>query len=92
MNAHQSRAGAGFNRRPFQVTRGGMLINGRLYLGVVIDKALTETQLEEATAATNDRFERVLFFAEELSALNAIKYQAVIDSFVERIVLPACQA
>lgn len=79
-----------FNRRPFNVTRDGMLINGTLSLDVAVDKTMNDDQLAAATQATNDRFERVLAASEDLSPIDQHKYQVLIDTFVERIVLPAC--
>lgn len=81
------------NRRPFQVTDDGFVVNGRICLEIAVADALPGEYRQQAEDATNDRFEQMLANSEAtFGVIDERKYRALVDSFIETVVKSCCKA
>jgi hypothetical protein len=83
---------ATINRRPFQVTDDGFVVNGRICLEIAVADALPGEYRQQAEDATNDRFEQMLANSEAtFGVIDERKYQALVDSFIEIVMKSCCK-
>lgn len=77
------------SKHPFEITPEGLKVNGRLRMDSIV-VTLDAARLPEATAATNARFAGIFEMAEsQFGPIDQKRYNALIDSFVERMVKTA---
>lgn len=77
-----------WSRQPFQLTRQGLLVNGKLRLeGGVVSGTLTDERLAEVTTVTNARFAQVFDLVEaRIGKMDERRYATMVDSFIERVI------
>lgn len=83
-------APAQLNRRPFRITEDGFMVSGRRCFDVAVAESLFDAEREQAERITNDRFEQYLVQAESLGKIDARKYEALVESFIEIVVKSCC--
>lgn len=79
------------SKRPFVVTEHALLVNGTRDLTVFVSPDLTEGQRKEIEDRLNSRFEALWEHMEAtFGPVDAVRARALVASFMEHVVLPAC--